>query len=140
MATAATVTYADPEPSGLASMLGGLIEANLWAHPDRARLLRPAIAVLEAPDAEVSVSVRLSPGSVTVANGDRTAHAHVRIVAGSGDLVALSAAPLRFGLPDVLRSEGRAVIGMLMRRRIRISGLLRHPVKLARLTKLLSVS
>ena len=36
------VTYADPEPNGLASMLGGLIEANLTAHPERTALLAKA--------------------------------------------------------------------------------------------------
>jgi hypothetical protein len=53
--------------------------------------------------------------------------------------MGLSAVPLRFGLPDPATTEGRAVTGKLFRRELRIRGLLRHPGKLARLNRLLSV-
>jgi hypothetical protein len=39
-----------------------------------------------------------------------------------------------------MASEGRAVVRDLLVRRLRIRGLLRHPLRLARLTKLLSVA
>lgn len=136
----ATVTYADPDPSGLSSMIGGLIEANLRANPDRVQLLRPNVVVLTATDAEVSTSLRISPSGVQVGNEPPLAGVDLGVRAPSGDLIALSAMPLRFGLPDPFRREGRAVIGGLLRGRIRVSGLVRHPAKLTRLTRLLSVS
>lgn len=136
----ATVTYADPNPSGLSSMIGGLIEANLRANPDRVQLLRPNVVVLTATDAEVSTSLRISPSGVQVGNQPPLAGVDLGVRATSGDLIALSAMPLRFGLPDPFRREGRAVIGGLLRGRIRVSGLVRHPAKLTRLTRLLSVS
>ncbi len=37
------VRFADPEPNGLAWMLGRLIEANLERHPGRRSLLKPAV-------------------------------------------------------------------------------------------------
>lgn len=136
----ATVTYTDPDPNGLASMLGALIEANLRANPDRAELLRPSMVELTATDAEVSASLHISPSGVEVANQRPPTRVDLGVRASSSDLIALSAMPLRFGLPDPLRREGRAIIGKLLLGRIRVSGLVRHPAKLTRLTRLLSVN
>jgi hypothetical protein len=134
------VRYLDGEPSGLAAMLGGLIQANLDAHPDRARYLRSgATFSILATDADVGVSIRLSPQRVDIRNGI-VGSAHVKIEADSGSLVGLSAVPLRFGLPDPVTQEGRAVILGVLRHRLRIGGMLAHPGKLARLNRLLSVS
>jgi hypothetical protein len=136
----AEVRFMDPEPNGMAAMLGALIQANLTAHPDRARYLaRPAVFSIRAPDAEVGVSIRLSGGRVVIRNGV-VGRAHVRIEADSGSLIGLSAVPLRFGLPNVTTKEGRAVIRDVIGRRLRIRGMLVHPGKLARLNRLLSVS
>lgn len=136
----ATVTYTDTDPNGLASMLGALIEANLRANPDRAELLRPSMVELTATDAEVSASLHISPSGVEVANQRPPTRVDLGVRASSSDLIGLSAMPLRFGLPDPLRREGRAIIGKLLLGRIRVSGLVRHPAKLTRLTKLLSVT
>jgi hypothetical protein len=127
------------EPSGLASMVADLIEQNLARDPARRALLRKSVAVLEAPDADVTVFLRIERDGVRVGDGD-VPDAHLRIRSDSGRLLDLTTAPLRGGLPDPLRPEGRAIVGGLLRRRIRIRGLLRHPVRLARLTKLLSVA
>jgi len=135
-----TVHYRDLEPNGLASMLGGLIQANLERDPSRRSLLRRATIAIGARDAEVAATIRLSPGSVAVANGVAVPKPDLLVVADSQDLLALSAAPLRFGLPDAAAPAGRALLGKLVRRRIRIRGLFRHPLVLGRLSRLLSVS
>jgi hypothetical protein len=87
---------------------------------------------------DVAVSIRLTPGRVQVRNGV-VGRPHIRIEAPSDTLVALSGVPLRFGLPDVTTKEGRAVLGNLVKGRLRVRGLLLHPAKLGRLNKLLSV-
>jgi hypothetical protein len=102
-------------------------------------LLRPLVAVLDAPDAEVTVFLRIGRDDVRVGDGD-VPDAHLRIQTTSDRLLDLTTAPLRFGLPDPLRPEGRSIVADLLRRRIRIRGLLRHPLRLARLTELLSVA
>lgn len=133
------VEYLDAEPNGLAAVLGGLIEANLARHPHRTELLKPAVIDITAPDAEVSVTVRVSAGEVAIGNGrsDGTPHLHVR--ADSYALLLLSSVPLRLGLPDPFTGPGRDILGKLLKREIRIDGLALHPGKLARLSKLLSV-
>ena len=133
------VTVSGQEPSGLASMLAELIRTNLSKDPARAALLRPSVVVLDAPDAEVTVFLRIAPDEVRVGDGD-VPDAHLRIRADAVRLLDLTTVPLRFGFPDVGRPEGRAVLGDLLARRLRIRGLLRHPVRLARVTRLLSVA
>ena len=133
------VTVVGPEPSGLASMVGELLQQNLARDPARRGLLRPSVAVLDASDADVTVFLRIAPEDVRVGDGN-VPDAHLSISAPSGRLLGLTTAPLRFGLPDVLIPEGRAIVGDLLGRRLRIRGLLRHPLRLARLTKLLSVA
>ncbi len=134
-----SVTVVGPEPSGLASMVAELIEQNLSRVPGRRALLRPSVVVLDAPDADVTVFLRIAPGEVRVGDGD-VPDAHLRIRTDSGRLLDLTTAPLRFGLPDLLSPVGRSIAGDLLSRRLRIRGLVRHPVRLARLTELLSVA
>ena len=133
------VTVVGSESSGLASMAAELIEQNLARDPARRGLLGPSVAVLDASDVDVTVFLRIAPEEVRVGDGN-VPDAHLVIRAESGRLLDLTTAPLRFGLPDVLTPEGRAIVGDLLGRRMRIRGLLRHPLRLARLTKLLSVA
>jgi hypothetical protein len=132
------VTVVGPEPSGLASMVAELIEQNLARDPERLRLLRRSVVVLDAPDADVRVFLRIASEEVRLGDGD-VPDAHLRIRADSWRLLDLTTVPLRFGLPDPLSSGGRSIALDLLGRRLQIHGLLRHPLRLARLTKLLSV-
>ena len=134
-----TVTVVGAEPSGLATLLAELIEQNLGRDPGRRAMLRPCVAVLDAPDAGVTVHVRIAAGAVRVADGD-VPEAHVRVRADAERLLAITTAPLRLGVPDPTRSEGREVLRDIVLRRVRVQGLVRHPVRLARFTSLLSVA
>jgi hypothetical protein len=120
-------------------MLADLLEQNLAGDPARARLLRPCVVVLDAPDAEVEVFLRIGAEGVRVGDGG-VPDAHLRIRADAERLLALATVPLRAGLPDVASPQGRAVLRDLLGRRLVVRGLLRHPVRLARLTQLLSVA
>jgi hypothetical protein len=134
-----TVEYPDAEPNGLASMLGGILEGNLRAHPDRERLLSTLSTYgIRARDIGVAVSIRLAPGKVTVRNGI-IGKPQILVEADAETLVGLSSVPLRFGLPDVTTKEGREVNGKLLRGRLKVKGLVLHPRKLARLNELLTV-
>ena len=138
--TGARVRLVGAEPSGLAEMVAGLIDQQLARDPTRARLLAHprTVIVLVVPDAGVEVTVRLAPASVEVRDGDAP-DAHLVVTAPSDRLLALAAAPLRGGLPDVLEPDGRDVLADVLSGRVRVRGLVRHPVRLARFTSLLSV-
>jgi len=135
----ATVEYPDPEPNGLVSMLGGLLEGNLTAHPDRERFLSSVATYgLKAPDVGVEVSIRLAPGKITVRNGI-VGKPEVVVETDAETLVGLSSVPLRLGLPDISTKEGREVNQKLLKGQLKVKGLFLHPGKLARLNKLLTV-
>jgi hypothetical protein len=124
--------------SGLAVIIGGLIEQNLVRDPARARLLRPAVVSIAAVDAEVGITLRIERKRVELVDGLDDG-AQISITASSGDLLAMTDVPLRFGLPDAFRAEGRRVLRDVVSRRVLIRGMISHPRRLARLTMLLSV-
>lgn len=134
------VVVVDAMPNGLAEMLAGLLRANLDRHTKRSALLRPAVVELDAVDAGVIVTVRMRPGRIEIANGPANPSADLRVRAASRDLLALSAAPLLLGFPSPFRSGGSAVLRRVAGRRVRISGMVRHPGTLSRFARLLSVA
>ncbi len=134
-----SVTFVDLEPNGLASMLGTLIEQNLTRDPARRRLLRPAVVTLTATDAAVGVTLRMDHGRVEVANGTDP-RPQLDVSTDSHRLLDLASVPLRLALPDVLTARGRAVVASLVGGRLRVRGLVRHPVLLTRLNRLLSAA
>jgi hypothetical protein len=133
------VTFRDAAPSGLAAMLGGLLEQNLSRDPARRRLLRPCVAAFTVPDADVGATLRISREGVEVAN-HADPRAHLSVTADADRLFALAASPLRFGLPDPFAPEGRTVLRAIATREIRVEGMLRHPRRLRRLDRLLSAA
>jgi hypothetical protein len=134
-----TVRFADAEPTGLADLVGRLIQTNLEAEPDRRDLLLDAVVLLTATDAAIEATVTLSNAGVAVANGPAGRRPHLVIAADAYDRIELAGAPLRFGFPDVLDPQGRSVIRRIVTRHVRVSGMVRHPIRLSRFTRLLSV-
>ena len=134
-----TVRFADAEPNGLADLVGRLIEANLERRPDRKALLRPSVVELVASDADTAATIVLSAGAIEISNAPGSRTPDLRVVAGADDLLELSTAPLRFGFPDALDARGRSILRRIANRDVRVSGMLRHPIRLSRFTRLLSV-
>jgi len=134
---------AAPEIGGLHALVQGLIEQNLRREPARARLLRRESAAVIAADAGEAGTVQMHPGaigragSVVVHDGDDPL-ADVVVRADSTALLELAASPLRFGLPDPFSGDGRAIIWQIVRRRIRVRGLVRHLGTVRRLSMVLS--
>jgi hypothetical protein len=134
----ARVEYADEEPNGIARLIGGLIEGNLQDHPERERLLRPAAVGIVADDAGVGITLRITPGLVVVANGIM-GNPDVLVRTDSITLTELASAPLRFGFPDAMRADGRAITRKLTNGKLKVKGLSSHPGIVSRLNRLLSV-
>jgi hypothetical protein len=134
-----SLVHVDPNADGLPAMLGQLIEQNLDRDPSRRRLLRPSVISIRVPDASVSATLHIRPGGIDVRPGLHSG-AQVVIRADADRVLALTAVPLRFGFPDVLSADGRAVVADLLAGRTRVRGLVRHPLRVARLSMLLSVA
>ncbi|HEY8018248.1 MAG TPA: hypothetical protein VIG53_02015 [Actinomycetota bacterium] len=135
-----TVSYDDPDPEGLAELLGRLIEQNLKRDPARFRLLRrPSVVAIEAIDAEVGATIRIRSGAVALSMRPDPG-APVRIRADGHLLFEMVAAPTRLGLPDPTSRDGRAIIAAIVRGRIRVHGLLTRFPAIRRLTMLLTAN
>jgi hypothetical protein len=134
----ARVEYEDEEPNGIARLIGGLIEGNLQDHPERERLLRPAAVGIVADDAGVGITLRITPGLVVVANGV-VGNPDVLVRTDSITLTELASAPLRFGFPDAMRADGRAITRKLTNGKLKMKGMSSHPGIVSRLNRLLSV-
>jgi len=125
-------------------LVQGLVDANLQRDPARAlRVSKREAASLVAIDADVAVTIQMlpgahrAPGTVLVHDG-RDPWAEIVVRAESLGLLELGATPLRFDLPDVTTRDGRDVVAQLLRRRIRVTGMLRHLGTVRRLSMLLS--
>ena len=129
----------DVEPSGLVSMVAGVVRANAARDPVLDRLPAGAVYRLVASDAGVSATIRIAVDEIVVGGDAGRVPADVTVRATSADLVEVAAAPLRLGLPDPLSAPGRRVVARIATGRIRIRGLLRHPLLVLRLSRLLSV-
>ncbi len=132
---------ASADLAGLAEMIAGIIRSNLEAHPGRGRLIDGArgTVTIRARDAGATVGLAFDGRSVRIGNAPHP-RPQVEIVADADDLLSLSTVPLRFGLPDAATREGRMVAGHILRRRILVRGLLKHPGLVRRVQGLLSVS
>jgi hypothetical protein len=140
--------HAEPDPreehAGFRALVEGLLEANLHRAPERAMLIRRReAAALVATDAGIAVTIQMlpgaahAPGTVLVHEGEDP-WAEVVVHAESMALLEMAGTPLRFGLPDVLTPTGRDVVGQIVRRRIRVRGLIRNLGTVRRLSILLS--
>jgi hypothetical protein len=133
------VSVAAVGEGGLVELVASLLRQNLEREPARRRLLRPGVVAIRATDAEREVTLELGDGAAEVRAGGPT-RAQLRVAGDSVELLELLGAPLRLGLPDPLDARGRAALGSILARRIRVRGLLRHPILLTRVTRLLSAT
>ncbi len=128
------------QENGLAVMLAQLLQQNLEEHPEKKRAfswLRGSVAI-SAPDAEVDLTMFFNRGSCVVFDGI-VGKPDLHVIANSEEILGLSNIPLKFGLPDVFSNQTHDLVKKLLTRKIKIGGLVFHPVTLAIVTNLLSV-
>lgn len=137
--------------NGLAMMLQGLLAENLAASDKKRRDFESMSSTfgIVAPDAEVTVTLAFSDGRCTIYDGLRH-EPDLVITADSGKIPEMSLLSIRYGLPWLLDDNGKNFVRALLRREIRIDGLVRIPptplktakaaLDLVRLTRILSVN
>jgi hypothetical protein len=135
------VEYASEEPSAFAEMLGGLIDANVRAHPDKKKDFDALVARVGiwVTDIDEGVTLVFNAGRLTVHNGLEP-HRTITIRAEAETVMSLSnlkIGPLR--LPVYYDEVGRGVALKLLRRKLQIDGLLPNIATLNRVTRIFSV-
>jgi hypothetical protein len=137
------VEYAEGEDaSAFAQMLGGLIEANVIARPERRRdfdSLRARVGIF-VTDIGEGVTLEFDGGRMLVHNG-LAAHRDVTIRADAGTVMQLSNVRIGFaGMPNYFDATGRQVAGKVLKGQLKIEGLLGNLTTLNQVTRLFSVA
>jgi hypothetical protein len=135
------VTYADGEPSAFASMLGGLIEANVENSPAKRKDFQElgATVGIFVTDIDEGVTLEFRRGSLVVHNGLQPGR-DITIRAEADTVMNLSNLKIGlFGMPVYYDAVGRGVAAKLMQGRLRIDGLLGNLATLNSVTRIFSV-
>lgn len=125
----------------LAIMLADILERNLEANPQRAKdfsalNIRVGLDVLGA---DVQLTLAFQGGKLTFHSGITNSPGLI-ISADMDTLMELTNLPIRLGLPNPLNETGAAVIKKLLKRELKVKGLLAHPLALLRVIKVISVA
>jgi hypothetical protein len=141
MARRKIVDYADEEPSAFASMLGGLIEANVESHAEKRKDLDALAARVGifVTDIDEGVTLDFQKGSLVVHNGLKPKR-DLTISAEAATVMSLSNLKIGlFGMPVYYDLVGRGVALKLVRGKLRIEGLLGNLATLNSVTRIFSV-
>jgi hypothetical protein len=136
-----TVDYADAEPSAFASMLGGLIEANVENSAAKKKdfeALAARVGIF-VTDIDEGVTLDFRKGSLVVHNGLQSKR-DLTIRAEAGTVMNLSNLKIGlFGMPVYYDGVGRGVAAKLLQGKLRIDGLLGNLATLNTVTRIFSV-
>src|SRR6266849_358499 len=120
------VEYADDEPSAFASMLGGLIEANVRTRPEKEDDFDSLVARVGifVTDIDEGVTRDFKCGQLIVHNGLKPRRT-LTIRADADTVMSLSNLKIGLlGLPVYYDGVGRGVAAKLLRGQLKIDGLL----------------
>jgi hypothetical protein len=135
------VEYADDEPSAFASMLGGLIEANVRTHSEKENdfdSLKARVGIF-VTDIDEGVTLDFTGGQLIVHNGLEP-HRTLTIRTDADTVMSLSNLKIGlFGLPIYYDEVGRGVAAKLLRGTLKIEGLLPNVMTLNAVTRIFSV-
>jgi hypothetical protein len=135
------VEYSSKEPSAFAEMLGGLIEANVGGNSGKRKdfdALAARVGIW-VTDIDEGVTLVFDAGRLTVYNGLEPKRT-LTIRAESETVMSLSNLKIGpLGLPVYYDEVGRGVALKLLRRKLRIDGLLPNIATLNRVTRIFSV-
>jgi hypothetical protein len=137
----ALVRYDDDEPSAFASMLGGLIEANVRSNPGKERdfdSLKARVGIW-VTDIDEGVTLDFKGGKLVVHNGLKPRR-KLTIRTDADTVMSLSNLKIGlFGLPVYYDEVGRGVALKLMTGKLKIEGLLSNVMTLNTVTRIFSV-
>ena len=137
----AEVLYADDEPSAFASMLGGLIEANVRSNPAKQRdfdSLKARVGIW-VTDIDEGVTLEFKGGKLVVHNGLKPRRT-LTIRTDADTVMNLSNLKIGLlGLPVYYDGVGRGVALKLLTGKLKIDGLLPNVMTLNTVTRIFSV-
>ena len=135
------VDYPDKEPSAFASMLGGLIDANVQSRPEKQKDFDALVARvgIYVTDIEEGVTLDFKGGKLLVHNGLKPRRT-ITIRTDADTVMNLSNLKIGLlGMPIYYDAVGRSIAGKLLRGQLKIDGLLANVMTLNAVTRVFSV-
>jgi hypothetical protein len=135
------VEYADGEPSAFATMLGGLIDANVRSRPEKEQDFDSLVARVGiwVTDIDEGVTLDFKGGKLIVHNGLKP-RSTLTIRTDAETVMSLSNLKIGLlGMPVYYDDVGRGVAGKLLRGKLKIDGLLPNVMTLNAVTRIFSV-
>jgi hypothetical protein len=128
------------EDGGMATMIADIIKGNIKEKPFREKDFNALDGniYMQAEDADVDMTMAFMKGSLLVHNG-KVGKPKLSIVCDSSTLLDLANVSVKLGLPNYFDKVGLGVIQKLLTRKLKLKGLLTHPVALIHFQKLMSV-
>ena len=136
------VAYSDQEPSAFASMLGGLIEANVRSNPAKLEDFDRLVARVGifVTDIDEGVTLDFKGGRLVVHNGLEPMRT-ITIRAEAETVMSLSNLKIGpLGMPVYFDEVGRGVALKLLRGRLKIDGLIPNVMTVNAVTRVFSVT
>ncbi len=130
----------DAEAVALASMVADVVESNLEGHPERIKIfnrIKGDIGI-EATEAQVGITMRFDRGEC-VFHDEMSPTCKLRIRADTDTLMEVTNLNIKFGIPWLFDETGRSVVRNLLKRDLKVGGILIHPLMLIQLLIILSV-
>jgi len=117
---AVQVTLGAVEDGGVAPAILAIVDRGVLRHPELAEGLRAEIE-LNIEDRYPPVRIVFEEEAVRVEDGSAEAP-DLRVSGTLPDLVSLMVAPLVGGVPNPMASRGRAALGLVALRRVKVEG------------------
>lgn len=125
----------------IAAILSQVIEQNLEQRPEKVKdfnSLNVWVGII-VRDYDIEMTLQFEKGKLTLYGG-LVGNPPIVITTDSGVLLELPSIKIKFGLPYFFDELGMSAVKKILKRELRIKGLLAHPIALVRLIKVLSVS
>ena len=129
------------QENGMAVMMADLITQNMEQNPEKTKYFNKlkAVVAITAPDAEMKLTMIFNRGSCMVYDGI-VGKTDLHIVADSETLLSLSNVSMAAGLPNFFSESGREMLKNMFSGKLKIHGMVLHPVALIRLTNVFSIN
>jgi hypothetical protein len=135
-----TVSCSD-EVDGLGSIVADLLSDNLLADSSRSKLLqgKPWVVAISIPEAEsrFRIILKSDAAAVDVISPQKPI---LEITTDGDTLIGLPEVPLIVGLPSPFAGSGRDLIAKILNGQLKIRGLVKHPIKVTRVLRLLNTA
>jgi hypothetical protein len=121
-------------------IISELLESNLKQNPDKLKSFKNLYSIvgIELKDLEAAVTIVFEGGSARIEEGI-VGRPDLVLRTDSDKVIGLNSISIKFGLPYYFDEAGMTVLKQLMSGELKIDGMLAHPIKLTRLTKIMSV-